>query len=337
MKKTALVILILSILVSSVVYGGGTKDSAADKVYTIVIGESGSELTSNYQGYLAFKPYVENASKGRIKVEIHANAILGNDRELLESVQIGQVTMMATGLTQHTNFVPELNTMDAPFLYETTEQVYRLFEDKEFYDMFSKLYANQGYYFVGMTFQGFRTLTSNKPVRTVADCNRMSIRVIQSPTPIAIWQALGSNPTPLAFPEVYTALQQGVVDAQENPMELIYSQKFYEQQKYVIDTNHQIQPTLVVFNLDFYNSLPADLRAIVDEGFKVCLKAIREYTDSNLDMYEKTMRDYGCTFIELTPQARAEFKDRTAGVRADLAAQYPAFYRDLEAALARVK
>ena len=341
MKKAKLVLLVMALVPVLVAYGGGSKDApaakAADKTYTIVVGESGSELTANAQGEIAFKNYVEKASNGKIQVELYFNAQLGGDRELLESTQIGQVTMMATGLTQHTNFVPELTAMDSPFLYETEQQVYNLFEDKEFSAMINKLYANKGYHFVGMYFQGFRTLTSNRQIRSVADMRNMNIRVIQAPTPIAVWKALGTNPTPLAFPEVYTALQQGLVEAQENPFELIYSQKFYEQQKYIIDTNHQIQPILMVMNLDFYKGLSDDARKIVDDGFKECFKAIRNYIDTNMAMFVKTMKDAGCTFIELTPQARAEFKDRTADVRADLAKQYPDFYKVLEGALGRIK
>ena len=348
MKKAKLVLLAMALIPSLLAYAGGSKDASAgapanapasdnNKAITIVVGESGSELTANAKGEIAFKDYVEKASNGRIKAELYFNAQLGGDRELLESTQIGQVTMMATGLTQHTNFVPELTAMDAPFLYDTEDQVYKLFQDNEFSAMINKLYESKGYHFVGMYFQGFRTLTSNRQVRTVADCRNMSIRVIQAPTPIALWKALGTNPTPLAFPEVYTALQQGLVEAQENPYELIYSQKFYEQQKYVIDTNHQIQPILMVMNLAFYKGLPDDMRKVVDDGFAACFKVIRDYIDTNTALFVKTMKDSGCTFIQLTPDARAEFKARTADVRADLAKQYPDFYKVLEGALARIK
>lgn len=119
------------------------------------------------------------------------------------------------------------------------------------------------------------------------------------PRPIALWTALGANPTPLAFTEVYTALQQGTVDAQENPLELIYSQKFYEQQDYVVNTNHQIQPLFLVMNLDFYNHLPDDLRAVVDEGAAEYLKASRAYNEEMTETYTQTMVDYGCTFIDI--------------------------------------
>ena len=337
MKKAISIVVALVLSLSLAAYGAGMSSAADGTVYTIIIGESGSELTSNSQGEAAFKEYVEARSNGRLKVEIYLNAQLGSDRELLESTQLGTVTMMGSGLTTYTNFVPALTAMDAPFLYDNAEQVYALFKDKEFRDMVDRVYAEQGYHFVGMTFQGFRTLTSNKEIKTVADCSGLPIRVIDSPTPMAVWRALGANPTPISFAEVYTALQQGVVQAQENPMELIYSQKFFEQQKYIIDTNHQIQPTLLVMNLNFYKSLPDDLRALVDEGLEVCLQTIRRYTDGNAAMYKQAMVDFGCQFIEITPQARAEFQARTADVRASLAAQYPDFSKVLEAALGRIR
>jgi TRAP-type C4-dicarboxylate transport system substrate-binding protein len=101
-----------------------------------------------------------------------------------------------------------------------------IFSDETLLEYLRGLYADANLYHCAVTFQGFRTLTSNVEIHTLADCKGLDIRVVESPTPIALWTALGANPTPLAFSEVYTALQQGVVDAQENPTELIYSQKF---------------------------------------------------------------------------------------------------------------
>ena len=189
----------------------------------------------------------------------------------------------------------------------------------------------------GMSFQGFRTLTANREIHSMADMKGMTIRVIESATPMALWTALGANPTPLAFTEVYTALQQGTVDAQENPLELIYSQRFYEQQKYIINTNHQIQPLFLSMNLDFYNNLPDDLRAIVDAGCEKYVQASRVYSEEMVETYKKTMADAGCTFIDIEPDAFAEMYTATESVRASLAEQYPEFSAILNDALARTQ
>lgn len=311
-------------------------ETPAEK-YTIIISNTGSEQCSDYAGASAFKAYVEEASKGQIEVQLAFNGIMGTDREQLESVQLGNITMASTGLTQYTNFVKELTALDGPFMFENTEDVYNLFADEEFIAYLNELFSKVNYRFMGMNFQGFRTLTSNKEVHSMADMKGMTIRVIESATPIALWTALGANPTPLAFTEVYTALQQGTVDAQENPLELIYSQKFYEQQDYIINTNHQIQPLFLVINLDFYNSLPDDIRAIVDAGCEEYLKASRAYTEDMTEIYVQTMKDSGCTFIDIEPDDFAAMYEVTQSVRDSLAEQYPDFFAVLTAALERTQ
>ena len=311
--------------------------AAEAEAYTIIIGNTGSEQCSDYAGATAFKEYVEKESNGRLQVQLLFNGVLGSDRETLESTQMGSCTMMSTGLTQYTNFVKELTALDGPFMFETAEDVYNLFADEQFVETLNGLFATAKYKYMGMSFQGFRTLTSNREVHSMADMKGMTIRVIESATPMALWTALGANPTPLAFTEVYTALQQGTVDAQENPLELIYSQRFYEQQKYIVNTNHQIQPLFLSMNLDFYNNLPDDLKTIVDAGCEEYVKAARAYSEQMLETYKQTMTDAGCTFIDVEPDDFADMYEATASVRASLAEQYPEFSAVLNDAITRTQ
>lgn len=311
--------------------------AAEAEAYTIIIGNTGSEQCSDYAGATAFKEYVEKESNGRLQVQLLFNGVLGSDRETLESTQMGSCTMMSTGLTQYTNFVKELTALDGPFMFETAEDVYNLFADEQFVETLNELFATAKYKYMGMSFQGFRTLTSNREVHSMADMKGMTIRVIESATPMALWTALGANPTPLAFTEVYTALQQGTVDAQENPLELIYSQRFYEQQKYIVNTNHQIQPLFLSMNLDFYNNLPDDLKAIVDAGCEEYVKAARAYSEQMLETYKQTMADAGCTFIDVEPDDFADMYEATASVRASLTEQYPEFSAVLNDAITRTQ
>lgn len=323
--------------------GGTAKDNtdpaapSTGETYVITFGCTGSEQTSDYAGASAFKEYVEEASGGRITCNLMFNGVLGSDREILESVQMGSCTVTTTGLTQNSNFVPELTVLDSPFLFQTAEDVNALFADSEFSAELSQLYANAGFKYVGMTFQGFRTLTSNREVHSMGDMKGMTIRVIEAPTPLALWGALGANPTPLAFTEVYTALQQGTVDAQENPLELIYSQKFYEQQDYIIATNHQIQPIFWAMNLSFYDSLPDDLKTVVDEGYEIGLNASREYSANMEETYKQTMLDAGCVFVDITQADHDEMYTATESVRQSLAEQYPAFYDVMIGAVERTQ
>ena len=358
MKKRLISVLLISVFLLTLLAGCGssapapsgsssgeasqkTESSAPaasdEKVYTFSYGCVGNEDEATYRGALVWKQYVEEHSNGRIKFETYPNGTLGDDRQLLESVQMGQLMSMSTGLTQQTNFVPELSVMDVPFAFSTEEDVANLFADEEFWAYLSNLYAEKGFKLIGESFQGFRTLTSNKPVYSVDDCKGLDIRVIESPTPMAIWSATGASPTPVSFNELYTALQQGVVDAQENPIQLIYAMKFYEQQKYIIDTNHQIQPILWVVNLDFWNNLPADLQQILQDGMQEAANFCNSALDEENAKMVEDMEAAGVEMIYLTDEARQGFKDATASVWPMLQEKYPEFYDVFTSALNRTQ
>lgn len=335
-----LVLLLLFVLVGCSEKSGPSDDpitSSEDEVYTIVFGNSGSDQVAHYNGTVAMKEYVEKESNGKLKMEIYMNAQLGNDRELIESVQTGAVGITVTGLTQFTNFVQELVALDQPFLFDNTEQVIAFFNNTDIQRELEGYFEAAGLKYLGSHFQGFRTLTSNRRVTTPKDVKGMSIRVIESPTPLAIWNALGASPTPISFAEVYTSLQQGVVEAQENPIELISSQRFYEQQKYMIDTNHQIQPNFWVVNPDFYNKLPAGLQKIFDEGIEKALEISNRDTLAQTEEYINIIKGFGCELINITDDSRAEFKELTAGVRQDVSDQYPEFSKVINEVLDKIK
>jgi tripartite ATP-independent transporter DctP family solute receptor len=315
----------------------GEVSFGAETTYVITIVNTASEECGEYAGSLEFKTYVEEVSGGRVKVQLLFNGVMGNNRELLESVQLGNATVTSCGNTQWTNFLKDLTVIDSPFLFNTEDEVYALYADEEFKAEVEKVFAKANYKYMGMSFQGFRTLTSNREIRSLADMAALSIRVVEAPTPMALWKALATNPTPLAFTEIYTALQQGTVEAQENPLELTYSQRFYEQQKYIIETKHQIQPAYVGMNLDFYKNLPTDLQAIVDEGAQKFEEAARVYTKKEMENYKSVMLKYGCTFIELTDADRAEMYEATQSIRDSLAKQFPEFYAVMMAAITRTQ
>ena len=283
MKKLMSLMLAAVLALTLTACGGDTStdtdSSSADSegVYTITIGNTGSEQCSDYAGATAFKEYVEANSDGKISVQLMFNGVLGSDREHLESVQMGSCTMLSTGLTQYTNFITDLTALDSPFMFESADDVYALFEDEQFIAALEERFSTANYHYMGMAFQGFRTLTTNREVHTMADMNGMTIRVIESPTPIALWTALGANPTPLAFTEVYTALQQGTIDAQENPLSVITSSRFNEVQDYLSMTEHVYSAAPLMVSKAAYDALPDDLKAIVDEAGVEACQWEREY------------------------------------------------------------
>ena len=129
---------------------------------------------------------------------------------------------------------------------------------------------------------------------------------------IEAWQDMGATPTPFSFSELYTALQQKTIDAQENPIELIYSQKFYEQQSHINLTNHLQQTQQWLVNLDFYNNLSDENKAVLDAGIQAACDAATNYALDNEAAWSQEIKEHGCTFVELTDEQRAAFQEAVA-------------------------
>lgn len=309
---------------------GQTKDN-----YTITLTHAVAEDTSQQAGCLAFKEYVEDNSDGRITVNIYPNAQMGGDREQIEGVQEGSITMMACGSAAQANFVNSAIVFDIPFAFQSEEQMEKVFNDQAFLDALSSDYEKAGFHVMGVSSLGFRVTTANKEIRVPEDVRGLTIRTMENKYHMALWKDLGANPTPLAFNELYTALQQGTVEAQENPLELVYAQKFYEQQKYVINTRHLPQDLVWIMNKNFYDRLPAELRQVVDEGAEKAVEGSENYYKKNNVMLEEKTKEAGVTFIDLSVSELEPFAEAAQPVWDDIKADcnetvYAAFMEALE-------
>lgn len=307
--------------------------STGDK-YTMTLAHSTAEVTSMHHYAKVFKEYVEANSNGKIAVNIYPNSQLGGDREIIEGTQTGSVTMIGTSAAPQVNFVKSAVINDLPFVYKDKDQARKVLSDEEFTKAISAEYEKNGFKYLNSSDQGFRTLTSNKKISSPEDMAGITLRTMENKYHMEVWKQIGANPTPLPFNELYTALQQGTADAQENPLELIYSQKFYEQQDYIITTNHIFQTISWAMNLDFYNSLPDDLKAVVDAGAAKAREEANKYQDENIDKFAKEMQDYGVEIIELTPDQLSAFADKASStwdmIKADCEpAVYDAFMKAL--------
>lgn len=342
MKKAVISILMAGILAVNLAgCSGGTDTSknaenSSGENYTITLTHAVAEDTSQQAGCLAFKEYVEENSEGKITVNIYPNSQMGGDREQIEGVQEGSITMMTCGSAAQANFVNSAIVFDGPFAFQTEEQMEKVFADQEFIDALSAEYDKAGFHMMGLSSLGFRVTTANKEIRVPEDVKGLTIRTMENKYHMSLWKNLGANPTPLAFNELYTALQQGTVEAQENPLELVYAQKFYEQQKYVIETRHLPQNLVWIMNKDYYDSLPDDLKAVVDEGAKKAVEGSISYYKENNAELEKKVTEAGVEIIDLTPEELAPFAEATASVWDEVKADcgetvYTAFMNALEA------
>lgn len=208
---------------------------------------------------LSFNEKVEAITGGKIKVNYFPNSQLGVDSELQQQLLAGDIHIVAAQTAQTTSFVPEVAVFDLPLVfakYDATT-IDKALNDSPFTSMINEGYAAANMINIGFL-QGatFREMTSNKKIETVDDFSGVKIRTMDAKYHLAFWSALGANPTPLAFTELYMSLQQGVVDAQENATDTCVNSKFNEVQDYLVETHHILYMNQFLMNKNYFDSLP---------------------------------------------------------------------------------
>ena len=236
------------------------------KLGTVNPGESPRNLAAN-----EFARVAAEKSKGRIKVEVYTNNQLARgEGATLEGVQLGTIDVAPVGSAPIGGiFEPAYLPLDLPFLWTSRDQVWKVMDGPIGQELFKKMEAKgvKGLCFGGGW--GFRNMLSNKrPINTPDDMKGQTIRVQESPIYVAMMKQLGANPVPMPWGEVYLAMKQGTVDGMEIPVVTMVSDKFFEVTKYYSLTKHTYPPISWFMNLKRYQSLPADLRQVVDEAGK---------------------------------------------------------------------
>lgn len=231
-------------------------------------------------GANAFAQALEASSQGKFKVQQFPNSALGGEREVIEGLQIGTVDLAIVSTGATLNFVPETGVFDIPFLLRDLQHARKVLDSQIGQDMLAK-FASRGIVALAWGEQGFRHLTNNvRPVRTPADAKGLKIRTTENPIHIAAFRQIGILPTPMAWPEVATALQQGTIDGQENPLSVITSAKLSQLQKHLSLTGHVYGPALVLVSANVYNGLSAAQKAEFDKAGKAAAQAMRDYVDN---------------------------------------------------------
>jgi tripartite ATP-independent transporter DctP family solute receptor len=201
-----------------------------------------------------FKELIEQRTGGQVTVKIYDSASLGSETDILQQVQMGQIQMAVVTAGPFDTIDPIVRVIGYPFIFRSNEQADQVLDGPIGKEILKSL-EKEGMKGLGFAENGFRNLTNSRhPVKTAADVKGLKIRVMESSLDRAIWQALGANPTPMAWP-IYTQLQQGVIDAQENPLWVIEVYKLYEVQKYMTMTRHVYSAHIDVACLNWWNTL----------------------------------------------------------------------------------
>lgn len=320
MKKSRIlsIMVVISLLFGLVGCGGTATETDTSqpaetsedtaKVYTLQLAYSAAEASPAGIAAKKVKELMEAKSDGKLLVELYPNAQLGGDRELIESSQAGNIAMVTLTTAPMVNFIPELAVFDMPAVLSDKEVTRKVLQSP-FRDKIDAKYEDAGFKLLMMVPDSFREMSSNIAVNSIEDFNGVKIRTMENKYHLAFWKALGANPSPLAFSELYIALQQGLVDAQENPYATIMSAKLYEQQKYIINTNHIMFLSTTIMNKGIYDGLPSEYQAIVDEVFAEVNDYAYDVGNQETEKSLKKLEEAGVEIINLPDEEYAKIQE----------------------------
>ncbi|MCR4710937.1 MAG: TRAP transporter substrate-binding protein, partial [Clostridia bacterium] len=220
------------------------------------------------QGVMKFAELIEEKSGGRMHMDVFHSAQLASDRDCIEGMQMNTIQCGIMVSSALAGFTDTFLIFDLPFLFENSEQGMKLCQSEVGESILATL-DNIGIKGLGFMNYGMRNITNNvRPINAPDDLKGIKIRTMENPIHMAAFSTMGADPTPMAFGELFTALQQGTIDAQENPLSVITSSKFNEVQKYLSVTEHVYSAAPLMVSKAAYDALPDDLKAVVDEAGK---------------------------------------------------------------------
>ncbi|WMJ77197.1 MULTISPECIES: TRAP transporter substrate-binding protein [unclassified Sedimentibacter] len=256
-----------------------------------------------------FKPEVEKRTNGKVKVEVYNNGVLGGDRQLLEAMQLGTLEADVAPLSVVANFDPACNASELPFLFRNKETAYAAL-DGEFGQMLAKNLPSKGLRVITYMENSFRNIaTVDKKINSLEDMSGVKMRVMESPIYLSMFKSFGSNPTPMAFSELYTALQQKTVEGHDNGVVLTYTNKLYEPIKYYLRLEQNYAATAVIVSEQWWQGLPPEIQQAITEASQVATEWQRaENTKSENELIEE-IKKAGVDVYEVSDEEKAKFKE----------------------------
>jgi tripartite ATP-independent transporter DctP family solute receptor len=297
--------------------GGSSSEASSsegdsDEVQTLRISIGVNDKHPEYEGAMKFKELVESQTDD-FKIEIYHSGQIADDRSAVEMLQFGTLDITIPSTSPMVNFIPEFGVFDLPFTIPNGEVADKVL-DGPFGDKMLKMVESQGLVGLAWWENGFRNLTNSKrAVASIEDVEGLKIRTMENQIHLDAWKALGANPTPMAFTELFTAMQQGTVDGQENPYPTILLSNFWEVQDHVSNTSHVYTPFIFLFSQKIWDELTEEQQKILKEAAveagKYNRQRNREVAIEALEELKKNM-----TFTEVTPEEYKRFQETVAPV-----------------------
>jgi tripartite ATP-independent transporter DctP family solute receptor len=249
-------------------------------------------------GMVRYAQLVRERTQGRVAIQIHHSRQLGDERQVVEGLQLGTVHLTVTSTGPLGGFVPEMNALDLPFLFRDAAHAYKVLDGEIGRELLAKFEAVG---IKGLAFweNGFRHITTGKKlIERPADLKGLKIRVMENRVHQAAFRQLGADATPMAWGEVFTSLQQGLLDAQENPIPIVSTFKLYEVQKYLSLTGHVYSPAPVLMSKKTWDRMPPDLQKILLDTAMEVAKVQRQLNRGQEEKQLGELRAKGMTVIE---------------------------------------
>ena len=319
MKKLSIVLIVISLLAmvgcakntSTQTTTAGSKTALSKKI-SVVYGHGFAPGSPQALAAEEFKTRIETACP-QMSVEVFPSGQLGSAQEMFESVQMGSQQIALLPTARISGFNSSLQIFDLPFLFNDKETAYKMFDGEVGANILKTLEKN-GVYGLAIYEDGFKHFTANSPLTGISSFKGKKFRTMESPIIMEQFKALGANPTPVDFSELYTALQQGTVDGQENPLVTIDSVKLYEVQKYLLLSSHAYLGHVFIVNKAWYDSLSADEKKEVNTIAKEVASWERALVAEKETGFLETIKNAGVTVNSLSEAERAKMEEAVAGV-----------------------
>lgn len=290
---------------------GSDRESTEEKktVYNWPLGTSSPEDTVTQVFAEKFAEEVAALSDSKICIDIYPNSTIGNDCELLESCEEGDIPFVVQNTAPQVSYIPETAVFDYPCAFSTIEEARAAVDNEEFYGELETAFNRGGYELLSIADQGFRVMTTNVEIEDISDFKGQKIRTMENANHLSFWKDLNSNPTPMAFSEVYIGLQQKTIDAEENPVEVIVSGKLYEQQDYIVETNHLPHYITLFMNEELFKGLDEEDQKILAQAADNAKEYAREQADERIEDRMKIIEESGTQVITPSEELYAQMKE----------------------------
>ncbi|WP_417328664.1 TRAP transporter substrate-binding protein [Halomonas cupida] len=309
-----------TIITGSIIAGSLLVSSSALAVQTLQLAHNAAEGNPKWDASELFAELVEEKTDGEIIVDVGGNAQYGDDVEALTQMRLGSLAFSANSQGTTSGVIPQFSILGLPFLFDSLPTAWRVM-DGEVGDELKQLAEAQGLVLLALWDNGIRNVSNNvRPIETPDDLDGIKIRTPPDPVTVDIFEALGANPTPMNFSELYIALQQGVVDGQENPLMNIYSSKLHEVQDYISLTGHKYESTPLLMSKVVWDSLSSEDQQAVQEAAIEAGEFNRQASLEADENLRSAMEEEGVEFNEVD---KTPFIEATQSVYDDWRKQYP--------------